>query len=250
LYPTDVGVQQFRGGRVRAVVDAAAAQEEHGDVAQFGQEIALPAARALEDRGEQSWARLTLREGVERGWRSGEVLSLPVLDGPVRHLYHSAGPRSGRRLMFVRTLTITGHFTGISGAITLDERDPGTARAEVTIDAASIATGNARRDTHLRTADFFDVERYPALRFTSRRIAAIDATAGRYQVTGDLTIRDVTRAVQLGAYYNPPVAGIGEPRMMLTLTTGLHRADFGLRWSNPIITIADDLTVTLAVFLV
>lgn len=69
----------------------------------------------------------------------------------------------------------------------------------------------------------------------------------RYQVTGDLTIRDLTREVRLEAYYNPPVAGIGEPRMTLTLTTALRRCDFGLGWSNSIITIADELAVTSTV---
>lgn len=158
----------------------------------------------------------------------------------------------GKRLAFVRRLTVTGRFTDVRGKISLDEREPSAARADVTIGAASIDTGNARRDTHLRTADFFDVERYPTLRFTSRRIAAIDAAAGRYRVTGDLTIRDVTREVQLDAHYSPPplAASMGEPGLMLTLTTEVHRADFGLGWSNPIIAIADDLTVTLAVFLV
>ncbi len=158
----------------------------------------------------------------------------------------------GKRLAFVKRLTVTGRFTDVRGTIVLDEREPSAARADVTIGAASIDTGNARRDKHLRTADFFDVERYPALRFMSRRITAIEAAAGRYRVTGDLTIRDVTREVQLDARYGPPspVAGVREPRMALTLTTALHRADFGMGWSNPVIAIADDLTVTLAVFLV
>ena len=152
-----------------------------------------------------------------------------------------------KRLLFVKSVTVTGCFTGVSGAITLDEHEPSTAQAEVTIDAASIDTQNARRDKHLRTGDFFHVEEHPHLTFTSRRIEEVDRAAGTYRVSGDLTVRGVTRAVTLDAHYTPPVAAAREPRLTLRLTAPLNRRDFGIVWNKPVITVADDLTVTVAV---
>ena len=128
--------------------------------------------------------------------------------------------------------------------ITLDEQEPSSAQAEVTIGAASIDTRNARRDKHLRTVDFFHVEQHPHLTFKSRRIEAVDRAAGTYRVTGDLTVRGVTREVTLDAHYTPPVAGAREPRIKLTLTAPLNRRDFGIVWNKPYIDVADDLTVT------
>lgn len=153
----------------------------------------------------------------------------------------------GKRLLFVKKLTVTGRFAAVRGTIRLDERQPDNAQAAVTIDAASVDTRQARRDAHLRTADFFDAERYPTMRFTSRRIEAIDAQSGQYRVTGDLTIRDVTREVQLQAWYTPAEDGARVPRIALTLTASLNRRDFGLNWSKPIIKIADELNVSIEV---
>lgn len=152
-----------------------------------------------------------------------------------------------KRLMFVRRLTVTGRFTGISGAITLDERDPSTARAEVTIDAASIDTRNARRDAHLRTADFFHVAEHPRLTFTSRRVEAVDRAGGTCRVAGDLTVRGVTRPVSLDAHFSSPIAGAREPRIRLELSAPLNRRDFGIVWNKAAINVADELTVTIDV---
>lgn len=152
-----------------------------------------------------------------------------------------------KRLMFVRRLTITGRFTGISGTITLDERDPSTARAEVTIDAASIDTQNARRDAHLRTVDFFHVAEHPHLTFTSRRVEAVDRVGGTCRVVGDLTVRGVTRPVSLDAHFSNPIKGTGEPRIRLELVAHLNRRDFGIVWNKAAISVADELTVTIDV---
>ena len=153
----------------------------------------------------------------------------------------------GKRLLFVKRLTVAGRFADVQGTISLDEHDPSNSRAEVIVGAASIDTQQAKRDAHLRTADFFDVARYPTLRFASRRIQAIDAASGQYRVTGDLTIRDITREVQFLARYTPAVQPGDPPRMTLALTGSLNRHDFGLSWSNPLIKIADDLDVAIEV---
>ena len=94
---------------------------------------------------------------------------------------------------------VRGRFARYTGAVHLDEHDLTKSVIEATIDASSIDTGTAQRDAHLRSPDFFDVEKYPELRFRSARIEKVDDT--RYRVADELTIRDVTREVSLDVEY-------------------------------------------------
>jgi polyisoprenoid-binding protein YceI len=153
----------------------------------------------------------------------------------------------GKRLFFVTHLMVTGRFSDVQGTISLDEHEPAHSQAEVTIGAVSVDTRMAKRDKHLRTADFFDVERHPTLTFTSRRIETLDRASGHYRVMGDLTVRGVTREVALDSHYVPTEGEGPTRRIKLTLTGPLKRRDFGIVWNNPLITIPDDLTVSLEV---
>src|SRR5712692_11537981 len=107
------------------------------------------------------------------------------------------------RLMFIMKVKVQGHFTDVSGTITVDEHEPTNSQVNVTIGTASLDSKMAARDKHLYSADFFDVEHYPAMTFTSRRIEALDPAAGHYRVTGTLTIREVTREISLDAWNIP-----------------------------------------------
>src|SRR3712207_3222790 len=95
--------------------------------------------------------------------------------------------------------TVRGRFTQFTGTIEADEQHPTAAQVQVQIDAASIDTGNAQRDTHLRSPDFLDAAHYPQMTFTSSKVEWRDAHHGRLH--GDLTIRDVTRPVVLEVEY-------------------------------------------------
>src|SRR5688500_2238637 len=95
--------------------------------------------------------------------------------------------------------TVRGSFQELSGVLQLDGEQPENSTAEVTIQTASIDTGNADRDGHLRSADFFDVEKWPVITFTSTSARAADDD--EYVLTGDLTVRDVTRQVELKVVY-------------------------------------------------
>src|SRR5271165_5474967 len=88
---------------------------------------------------------------------------------------------------------VKGQFTGVSGVLILDENDVANSRVEASIDAASVNTRDAQRDGHLKSADFFDVEKFPALSFKSTAMRSTGA--GELAVTGDLTIHGVTRQV-------------------------------------------------------
>src|SRR4026208_774575 len=94
---------------------------------------------------------------------------------------------------------VRGRFAKYTGKLNLDESDLTRSVVEATIDASSIDTGTPQRDDHLRSPDFFDVEQFPELRFRSTRVEKIDDA--HYRVTGELTLRDVTREVSLDVEY-------------------------------------------------
>jgi polyisoprenoid-binding protein YceI len=141
---------------------------------------------------------------------------------------HSGINFSIRHMVFSK---VRGRFAKYTGAIHIDESDNSKSWVEVTIDAASIDTGTAQRDTHLRSADFFDVERFPELRFKSQRIE--DTGNGRLRVVGDLTIRDHTREVALDV--EPAGRGLdpwGNERIGFVAKASIDRKDFGLQWNQ------------------
>jgi polyisoprenoid-binding protein YceI len=125
--------------------------------------------------------------------------------------------------------TVKGRFTGLKGTVTDRADDPNQSSVEVEIDAASISTGDAQRDTHLRSADFLDVANYPTITFRSTRI---EGTREKFRVTGDLTIHGTTRPLSLDAEFggtgkNP----WGKEVSGFTGTGQINRKDFGLNWN-------------------
>ena len=154
----------------------------------------------------------------------------------------------------VRHMMITnvkGHFTGVTGVLTLDEQDITKSHVEASIDAASINTREADRDTHLKSADFLDVEKFPKLTFTSTRVTR--AGEGELQVEGDLTIHGVTRnvAFTVEGPTQPGKDPWGNTRIGFTATTKINRKDFGLTWNTTLetggILVGDEVTITFDV---
>lgn len=124
---------------------------------------------------------------------------------------------------------VRGRFTAFGGAIAFDESAPERSSVEVRIDTASVDTGVPQRDGHLRSPDFFDAEKFPAITFKSRRVE----TGEGLQVTGDLTIRDTTREVVLPVEF----AGLakdpwGNQRAIFAARLTIDRKDFGLGWNQ------------------
>jgi len=154
----------------------------------------------------------------------------------------------------VRHMMITnvkGHFTGVTGVLTLNEQDITKSHVEASIDAASINTREADRDTHLKSADFLDVEKFPKLTFTSTRVARTGE--GELRVEGDLMIHGVTRKVEF-AVEGPTPPGKdpwGNTRIGWTATTKINRKDFGLTWNTALetggILVGDEVTITFDV---
>ena len=163
---------------------------------------------------------------------------------------HSSVEFSVRHLMIT---TVRGRFTDVKGEVTTDDQDPAAGRVEVEIAAASIDTREPQRDTHLRSADFFDVEKFPTLTFRS---TGITGTSGdRFTLTGDLTIHGVTRPVTLAVESEgrakDPWGGL---RAGFTATTKIKRSDFGLTWNQLLETgglaVSDEVKISLDVQLV
>jgi polyisoprenoid-binding protein YceI len=146
---------------------------------------------------------------------------------------------------------VKGSFSGLSGTLTLDETDYTRSSVDVSVAVATINTGDPQRDGHLKAADFFDVEKYPAITFKSTNI---DSKGGAdYEVTGDFTLRDVTRSIKLAVedVSVPSKDPWGNSRIGLSATTKVNRKDFGLAWNAALETggflLGDDVTISLEI---
>jgi polyisoprenoid-binding protein YceI len=145
---------------------------------------------------------------------------------------------------------VTGQFSAISGVISLDEYVT-KSQVKASIDAGSIDTHNPDRDAHLKSADFFDVQTFPILSFSSTRVSP--KGDGELTVEGNLTIRGVTRKVAFAV--EGPTAPATDPwgntRMGMSATTKINRKDFGLTWNTALETggflVGDEVTITLEV---
>jgi polyisoprenoid-binding protein YceI len=149
--------------------------------------------------------------------------------------------------------TVKGRFSDVRGTVTLNGDDLRTAAVDVTIGVESIDTREAQRDAHLRSADFFDVARYPTLTFKSRRVDA--AGPGRFRVIGDLTIHGVTREVGLeveeeGRGRDP----WGNQRAGFSARATISRKQFGLTWNQLLetggVAVGDEVRIVVDVELV
>jgi polyisoprenoid-binding protein YceI len=145
---------------------------------------------------------------------------------------------------------VRGRFTDFEGSIVADEQHPERSSVTVTIQAASVDTSQPDRDTHLRSADFFAADQFPTLTFQSTRVEKGQGDA--YQVTGDLTIRGVTRPVVVPvAYLGVAKDPWGNERAGFEAEFKLNRKDFGLIWNAALETggflVGDEVTVSLSV---
>ena len=139
---------------------------------------------------------------------------------------HSTVEFIGRHLMITK---VRGRFTDVSGTITIDD-EPAKSHVEVELQVASVDTGIPDRDTHLRSADFFNADEYPTITFKSTKVEA--GKSGTWDVTGDLTVRDVTRPITLEVDFDGANASpMGDERIAFSAATDVDREDWGLTWN-------------------
>ena len=159
---------------------------------------------------------------------------------------HTTVSFTAKHMMITKT---RGLFKGVTGTLDFDETNPAASSVSVVIPAASIDTGMEPRDNHLRSADFLDAENFPTLTFTSTAIAQ---TGDRWAITGDLTIRGVTRSVVLETQQLGIVAAMdGRRHAGFEATTKIKRSDWGLTWNVGLEAggwlVSDDVTIELEV---
>ncbi|RYZ05342.1 MAG: polyisoprenoid-binding protein [Myxococcales bacterium] len=141
--------------------------------------------------------------------------------------------------------SVDGRFKEATAKINLDDADLTKSQVSVEINAGSIDTGDQKRDDHLKSPDFFDAKKFPKLTFKSTKITK--AGAG-YKLTGDLTIRDVTKSVTLDATLSAPVkTPWGNQARAAKVTGKIKRGDFGLKWNKALetggVVVGDDVTI-------
>jgi len=159
---------------------------------------------------------------------------------------HSAAHFSVRHLMISN---VRGEFTKLNGSALINPADPAKSSVEITIEAASINTREPQRDEHLRSADFFDVANHPTLTFRSTRVESLGAD--NFKLTGDLTIRGVTKQVTFDV--EGPTASVKDPwgntRAGVTASTKINRKDFGVAFNalteTGALVVGDEVKITV-----
>jgi polyisoprenoid-binding protein YceI len=163
---------------------------------------------------------------TQQVWRTLDGAAAPLEGTYVLDKAHTTVAFVARHLMVAK---VRGHFEEFEGTITVG-KDAGSSSIAATIQAASVDTRDETRDKHIRSADFLDVEKFPTIRFASTSVQA--AGAERWKVLGDLTIRDVTRPVQLEVEWNgatrDPWGGV---RFGFSATTEIDRDEFGVSFN-------------------
>jgi polyisoprenoid-binding protein YceI len=148
---------------------------------------------------------------------------------------------------------VTGYFRDYDAAIDFDGKNLDKGSVNATVQMTSVDTDNDRRDTHLRSADFFDVEKYPTMTFVSKKIVPGDGK--NFTMIGDLTIRDKTREVTFAGELNGIITDPrGNSRAGLSATTTINRQDFGVAWANKLqdgsLVVSNDVDIQLEIEMV
>lgn len=163
---------------------------------------------------------------------------------------HSSASFTVRHMM---VSNVSGAFAKLSGTVDYDPNNLGQSRIEAVIDASTVNTRNEKRDTHLRSADFFDTANHPTITFRSKRMEK--AADGHLRLVGDLTIRAVTREVVLDVDGpTPEIQAQGAYRMGASATTRINRKDFDVNWNRALdgggLVVSDDVRINIEVELV
>ncbi len=164
---------------------------------------------------------------------------------------HSSAQFSVRHMMIS---TVRGQFGGVKGNIVYDPANPAATTVEATIDCSTVNTGESKRDADLKTAEFFDVKKYPVMTFKSKRVDGVGA--GKLKMIGDLTINAVTREVVLDLEGPTPPIKDTQGRMKIGVSgeTKISRKEFGILY-NPLlesggVTVSDEVRIVLEIELI
>jgi polyisoprenoid-binding protein YceI len=161
---------------------------------------------------------------------------------------HSAAQFGVRHLM---VSTVRGDFGNVQGTIEYDGKDVKSLKVEATVDVATVDTREPKRDEHLKSADFFDAEKFPKMTFKSKRVDV--SAGGKAKLVGDLTLRGVTKEVVLDLEGPTPALKNpwGKTVVGASATTKINRSDFGVKWNKTLdaggVVVSDEVAITIDV---
>jgi polyisoprenoid-binding protein YceI len=159
---------------------------------------------------------------------------------------HTAAQFAVRHMMIS---TVRGEFKGVTGTVIWDDQDATKSSVDVTIDTKTVNTGEEKRDQDLKSANFFEVEKYPTMTFKSKKVES--AGAGKIKITGDLTLHGTTKEVVLDV--DGPTPAVKDPwgntRSAASATAKINRQDFGVKWNANMdgggVVVGDTVTITI-----
>jgi polyisoprenoid-binding protein YceI len=180
------------------------------------------------------------------------VLGLPALALADSWAIDTAHSEAEFHVKHMMVSTVDGSLGAVSGTVELDDKHPEKSSVDATIDVTQIDTRNDKRNGHLKSADFFDVEKFPTATFKSTKVSK--KGKGKLTVVGDLTMHGVTKSVTLAVTGPSPVftSPFGFPVRAFSATTKLNREDYGLTWNKPLdkgagMLVGKDVDVTLSI---
>jgi polyisoprenoid-binding protein YceI len=179
------------------------------------------------------------------------LLAVPALAGASTWNIDADHSNIQFKVRHLMVSNVKGVFGKVQGTVNIDDKNITKSKVAVTIDTESISTGVVKRDEHLKSADFFDVAKFPTMTFVSTKVARHGKD--KLRVTGDLTLHGVTRPVQLDV--EGPSADSKDPwgktRRGVSATTKINRKDFGLVWNKALetggVVVGDEITISLEV---
>ena len=160
---------------------------------------------------------------------------------------HSSVGFSVRHMVVTKT---HGKFNDFTGYIEFDGKNVEKGSVEVTVQIVSIDTDNEKRDDHLRSPDFFDVEKFPAMTFKSKKV--IKSSSSEFKLVGDLTIKDVTKEVTFDCEFNGLIDDpMGNTRAGFSAMAKINRQDFNVKWSQKLdaggLVVGDEVKISLEI---
>jgi polyisoprenoid-binding protein YceI len=179
------------------------------------------------------------------------ALALPLVASASTWTIDPDHSNVGFKVKHLMVSNVKGNFDKHTGIVELDDRDITKSKVTVSIDTASINTNVQKRDEHLRSADFFDVAKYPTMTFVSKKV--VKAGKDKLKVTGDLTLHGVTKEVVLDvdAISKESKDPWGNIRRGTTATTKINRKDFGLNWNKALetggVVVGEEVAITLEI---
>jgi len=195
-----------------------------------------------------------MKKNITKAMFTAAIMVLPSLATATKWNIDADHSNVGFSVSHLMVSHVKGNFNKYSGIVDINDKDITKSKVDVTIDASSINTNVQKRDEHLKSADFFDVAKYPTLTFVSKKWTK--AAKGALNVTGDLTIHGVTKSVVLEV--SPFSKEIKDPwgniRRGTSASTTIMRKDFGLVWNQALetggVAVGEEINISLDVELI